>query len=341
VVLYDHDFPYVFNLYADSLIALAGFAIFLLTFSTNLQLWQRVACSIVLAASWTSTAELTILVALLVLGSWLVASFVPILRTVPPRGPLLAGGLAIVVGAVIGSIHGGAFLPAKMRAPTPGQIGAVVLPEGVNKSMGLSLFSPGSYYLPVVVPGIWLDFGNFPFETMTVGAARMFDKPLYNSLVYKRYQSDAEFVGFSRLIALVETRIIDAARYLFFPLLGAGTVLAAYIGTLRIKRGTIPSEAQKEADDLGMLAIPIFASFCVVEIFLVIGNMGDAGSLYWKWGLTRVSEPGIALAMFAFLLVFTRWGCTGSKRMSCAVIGILLLTVPTWYRVYADFFLRY
>jgi hypothetical protein len=342
VILYDHDFPYVFNIYADSLIGLAGFAIALISFDDEVSLTRRFACMFVTSTAWMSSAELNAVVTLLVLISWLAGRTLRLVG-LPPYRDIFVIAIAIGGGAAVGTLAGGVFLSHLGLLKTEqGQVGVDAGAQALQNST-LQLLSPASAYRPLIVRGVWLDFGNFPIEPASVGGMNTTDRPLYNSDVYKQYVSDTDPLRSSRLLFLFETRLLAYIKYLFFPLMGIVLICARVprwlLSPVLPTRGESGSESPMSRCATP-LALATLACFGLVEAGLVAANMGEGGSVYWKWALTRVSVPGVALAMFCFITLLLEWGHARQSRLIYVRALLFALTVPSWYRIYFDFFLR-
>lgn len=314
-IVYDHDYPFVFNVYTDSLFGIAGWLVIVcfLIERAGIQASARrpmvpasLAVPVLFVAAFNATSELNILIVLLVVASVLVFQALPPrpAQRIPAREVLIVL-FAFAAAAAIGSVQGGVFAG---RTASAARAEASPFWEATANadSARVSVSDPRWWYLPHVVLGVPTGFGNLPAPAaMMPGAPRQRPNLENPALIDSAASANARLVdrfqGLTRPAIydladpwyLVELRVFQGVRVIGFPLLGLlalGWMAAA---------GTVSSAA-------GFFSRLAIVSFALGLGGVVLANSPGGDAFYWKWALTRILEPGLCLAMIALVVAADR-----------------------------------
>lgn len=338
-IVYDHDYPFVFNVYTDSLFGVGGWVILVLYLldraaaATRPAAWAAMAVPALVVATFNATAELNILVAVLVVASLLLLGVVRAERTIPARDLALLLALVIVtagLGSLLGGVFAGRTASAERAAASPFWEAAADA-----DSARMSISDPRWYYLPHVVLGLPTGFGNLPAPAAMAPAAAADSRPSLetpgspnvtsaNGRLLDRFQGTTQPAVYDFIDPwyLAELRIYQAVRVIWFPIAGL-----AGLGWFVARRASPPGSAF-----FWRLALVAFAA-SVGGVVLSNSPGGDA--FYWKWGLTRLLEPGLCLAMIAFVMAADLVISPRRARYVLWAVLSLLMTASALLRILA------
>lgn len=344
-IVYDHDYPFVFNVYTDALFGIAGWLIIVLFLVERAGLESPARRPMVLAslavpalivAAFNATSELNILIVLLVVASVLVFQALPpqMARRLPASEVLIVL-LALAAAAAIGSVQGGVFAG---RTASAERAAASPFWEATANadSARVSISDPRWWYLPHVVLGVPTGFGNLPAPAaMMPGPPRQRPNLENPALIDSAASANARLVdrfqGLTRPAIydvadpwyLVELRVFQGVRVIWFPLLG---LLA--LGWLAAS-GAVSIAA-------GFFARVAVVSFALGLGGVVLANSPGGDAFYWKWALTRVLEPGLCMAMIALVVaadyLIARRPSPRTQRLLWGALA-LLMSLSTLLRI--------
>jgi len=314
-ILYDHDYPLVMNIYPDSLFGLAGMLVIVLFLADacrsrpgaplrRVSVWPSIAVPALIAVVLHITAELNVVVMGAMLGAVaLVAVWFPWGDQIEMR-PLLQTGLILAFAAVVGVAQGGSFSTALASEFRKNDSPYWARQASDSK---LTVTHARWWYVPSIVPGLPMGFGNLPVATaVSAGAGvsptdpRLIKDPVNQAFIAQFLREPETPSRYRVVLYAVEVRALQALRTLWFPLLG----LAAF-GALLIA---------DDRPDITRRAFWVSASAAFVVAFAVVflTNSTDGDAVFWKWALTRLFEPGLCLGMLAFVVVADR----GASRIA-------------------------
>ena len=344
-IVYDHDYPFVFNLYTDSLFGIAGWLIIILFLIDRARpapaarrpmALASLAVPALIVATFNATAELNILIVLLVVASVLVLNVVAARadRRIPATEVAVLL-VAFAVAAASGSLQGGVFAG---RTTSAARAAASPFWESTANadSARVSISDSRWWYLPHVVLGVPTGFGNLPAPAaMMPGPPRQrpnLENPALldsagsaNARLLERFQglTKPAVYDFADPWYLVELRVSQAVRVLWFPLLGLSV-----LGWLSAA-GAVSAVA-------GFFWRVATVSFALGVGGVVLANSPGGDAFYWKWALTRVLEPGLCLAMIALIVaadhVVSRRQSPAAQRLLWGALA-LLMTASTLLRI--------
>lgn len=340
-IVYDHDYPFVFNVYTDSLFGIAGWLILVLYLLDRVAAanrlapaaWAAMAVPALVVATFNATAELNILIALLLVACLLLLNAIPTERTIPPSELALLLVLLMVaagLGSLLGGVFAGRTTSAERAAASPFWEAAADA-----DSARMSISDPRWYYLPHVVLGLPTGFGNLPAPAAMAPGAAADSRPSLetpgspnvtsaNGRLLDRFQGTTKPAVYDFLDPwyLAELRIYQAARVIWFPIAGL-----AGLGWLVARRASPPG-----AGFFWRLALVAFAAGVGG---VVLSNSPGGDAFYWKWGLTRLLEPGLCLAMIAFVMAADVVISPRPTRYVLWAMLTLLMTASTLLRIVA------
>lgn len=327
-IVYDHDYPYVMNLYTDSLFGIAGWLMVVMYLIQRCRhagrdvqmtaLGRSLIVPALIVFTFNATAELNILVVLLLVAVLMAVNlFRRVTRFWIPYGELTVMLLVFSAVAVAGAFQGGVFagrvVSAERRAGSP-----FWELDADTKSSRMSLADPRWWYLPYIVLGLPTGFGNqlVPQALMSdpgsPAAAATLESPASPNVAISANERILDRIGgaatppiykFVDAAELFELRATQTLRVIWFPVFGLvalGVLVARSSGA-------------------GLLR----AFWCIAAVSFIAGVAGavftnsvGGDAFYWKWALTRLSEPGMCLAMVAFVVVADRFASTRRSRLA-------------------------
>jgi hypothetical protein len=209
--------------------------------------------------------------------------------------------------------------------------------EGQASAASLSIASARWWYLPVIVPGLPMGFGNFPFPAMLgapgdVGPTnpRVLDDAVNERLIEHFRGAPETAFRYRFAIYAFETRLFQMVQAIWFPL--AGVVLLGFGLMTRW-----PAQDGASGRTLRVLWVSAATALPAAGAFVFFANSKGGNALLWKWALTRALEPGLCLATVAFVLVADRVLLrieSPRARMAAWCALIALMSFGTLFRVF-------
>lgn len=349
---YDHDYPVIMNVYADSVFGLAGFLIitcYLMALVRSERTpvrawWPTLAVPAVFVMAFNYTAELNMA---MVLGTVAMLCAVVPLRHVfgfhvpfkPLAALLLVCSLAAVAGAVQGGVLSSRFATAEGRKSP--------FFEQEASSSKMTVADIRWWYLPEVVPGFLTGFGNMSLpqfyladqELSRADQVQWTIRQSMNQPLLDQFFADTTGSAFRYIhpIYLAEMRLFQVLRLLWFPIVGLSAlgILLRFAPRLTAR--------MFDADAAALARLRLFwligaATFGVGLVVVFFTNATDGNALFWKWALTRAFEPGLLLAMLAFALVmdgFLRLSPARGWRYAAWVGLAVVMSFGTLFRIFA------
>jgi hypothetical protein len=359
-IIYDHDYPLIMDVYADSLFGLGGWLILVMywvdcardipdddrndTPSAGNWWWTLlVPASIVMAFNYT--AELNIVIVFITLAALVTVSQlkriaslrIARLSLTALMAMTLVLGCAALAGAFEGGVFAGKLASASRKASSP-------FWEQDASSATMSITDAKWWYLPYLVPGFDNGFGNLPVPVFVLAgsnadpaieATRAMSEST-NGKFLDRVGTDKSGTAFKyiNVLYLIEMRLFDTLRVIWFPVLG----LVGLGGLLAIVPRTPPRKvdgSEREWLTLRLFWFIAAASFLAGLSVVFLTNSVNGSALFWKWALTRFLEPGLCLGMVAFVVVLDRLlrlVRTSLQRVAWIVLSALM-SFGTLFRI--------
>jgi hypothetical protein len=346
-IMYDHDYPLIMNIYADSVFGIAGFVIVVMYLlhpgssdeDASGPLWGPADFVVpaVIMMAFNYTAELDALVVFLVLSAFAVVNIFR--RQVRwPRLAIIAVVWALV--AIAGARGGGAF-----SAGFASENGKQNSPffEAQSDRARMSVWQPEWWYLPYLIVNFDNGFGNLPVPSLLLSrgpaknpadeAVESYSNSSNGKLIERFSQNKAMWSSYSNLIYIAELRTLETLRALWFPLIGvAGLGVYLRTSTSPLTRTGTPLDTAT-LQLFWIIAATAFGSGVAIVFFT---NAVGGNGVYWKWALTRFMEPGMCLATVALVVALDRttqvW--QSPMRRRAAWLGVtLLMSFGTLYRI--------
>lgn len=314
---YDHDYPVIMNVYADSVFGLAGFLIvtwFLMALvwresAPSRARWPALAVPAVFVMAFNYTAELNMA---MVLGTVaMLCAVVPLRRVFGfhvPFKPLAAMLLVCSLAAVAGAIQGGVL--SSRFAGAEGRKSPFFEQEASSSKMTVT--DVRWWYLPEVLPGFLTGFGNMSLPQFYLADQKLsrIDQIQWtilqsmNQPLLDQFFADTTGSAFRYIhpIYLAEMRLFQVLRLLWFPIVGLSSlgILLRFAPRLTARMFAANEDALARLRLFWLIGAATFGVGLVVVFFT---NATDGNALFWKWALTRAFEPGLLLTMLAFALV--------------------------------------
>jgi hypothetical protein len=343
-IVYDHDYPLIMNIYADSLFGIAGCLIIVLFV---LRLWTDGGSDA--APRWIATltvpglfmfafnytAELDALIMVATVAAVAVFNmFSPALL----RWRAIATTAVFALAALAGAFGGGA-LAGRVAGGTATDTVRGPFWEQDASSARMSVKQPAWWYVPFIIPGFSTGFGNLPVPTAILSPAGAADpadmatraiSDSVNARLIDRFHHDTSksWFRYINLMYLVELRSVQAVQVLWWPLLGV-----AGLGVL-VARGLVPAASSARLRPFWFMAASSFAIGLAVVFF---ANAVGGNALFWKWALTRAFEPGLCLATVSFVLLVdcltSRLGMPTAQRWIWSAL-VAFMSFPTLVRIF-------
>jgi hypothetical protein len=321
-ILYDHDYPVIMNIYADSIFGLAGFVIFVwyllsrgrygdTSAGPRTSWWPTLVVPALIVMAFTYTAELNMALALAVVA--LLVVLTPFERLTRFRIPLkeliailLVSVCVIGAGAFQGGVLANQVATAEQKKSPFFEVDA--------SAATMSAVHARWWYLPVVIPGIPTGYGNLTLPSLYLADPHLSPDARaawamgtsMNEPLMEKFFADKSGRKFRYIYAiyLAEMRLFQALRLVWFPFVGLAMLGVLVIATgSGLRLGGSDTETARLRLFWVLSAAAFTAGFLVV--FFTNAVRGDA--LFWKWALTRFFEPGLCLGTLAFAIALDRF----------------------------------
>jgi hypothetical protein len=204
--------------------------------------------------------------------------------------------------------------------------------ERQASAAAISAASARWWYLPVIVPGLPMGFGNLPFPAMIAGPGdvgptdpRVLNDPINEKLISHFYQAPLTAFRYRFAIYAFEVRLSQMVQAVWFPL--AGVVL---LGAGLLAGRWFPLVASGSDRAVRVLWLSAATALPAAGAFVFFANSTNGNALLWKWALTRALEPGLCLAMIAFVLVAERTLLHIESRRARTVAWVVLVALMSF-----------
>ena len=328
----NHDFPLLYNVYADSVIGI-GIAIILFILirhnsqlsKTNINsLLMNLGLIYLMFTALNITSELNFIVlAIALIPVFLVATLQQFNFEIVFR--YIAIYLVLFAAIISSYFMGGIFLPKYHVTTLAPKYQKIFGDDNANASVGkMKMTDMNQWYLPYSTPGFYKDYGNYdsifdePISRSFVSPGiyadfRKYDathnavlvrKKPFNAVVMNRglKNTDESLTSsrFLRMIYLFEMRLATILKILFWPLLAC--VCCFWLLTKPDNKHSKLIMADINEHESSMTLITReWLIFSISTFFLGLSviflNSARGNSVYWKWALTRLNELGIFLMM--------------------------------------------
>lgn len=341
----DHDFPLIFNVYADSVIGLGSsmlIALVSLKLIDNKQHRNYIlysGCIIyILFTALNITAELNIpinaisLTLVFMIAIWKKRNFKAI------SVPLFF--LTITAAALASSsFMGGIYMPKNLVSRVSDTSHNQALFDDSNADSSKKTITATHFehwYLPYVTPGFYKNFGNYEslYDASSLQENSLNDFILKSSIISQRPLSSSII---AKVIYIIEMRINTILRILFWPILAC--IYCVWSLSSKESNYGIRIKSNSNEDFLDSNWGMIFSiSTFLIGLSVILLNTNPGQALFWKWALTRLNEVG-NFVMMIYVGIFLTKILDGFKlkrewiRILSAIVLITLLTSGVLIRV--------
>jgi len=343
-IMYDHDYPLMLNIYADSIFGIAASLIIVAYLFQHRQPKNVIArdrswadAGFVVPAlfmfAFNYTAELDAVIVFVVFG--VLAAVNARARTWP--WARLATLVAVCAIATLVGAGGGGLFSTRIS----GESGPRTSSAAARQASGaqITLVEPRWWYLPYKIVGLETGYGNLPEPNLLL-RARNADPYLEKIASYSQstnesligaFDRDRTWAAYEHLVYLAELRVGRLVQALWFPLSGV-----VGLGVLLRTRLADPGSGDADIETLRLFWLITATVFGGSVAFVFFANTAGGNAVFWKWALTRLLEPGLCLATIAIVVALDRVTLafeTPRRRYLTLLAVALVMSCGPLYRI--------